>query len=277
MTNVWQALAREAELAVEHIAIGITSIGKANYSKLANYAQAFFALSVGFERSSKLALIIDHYLTHDGAFPDYASVRKWGHELRQLLMAVDELSVRRAIQCELYPQWARLPQTHIHKNMIQVLNDFASNITRYYNIDLVTGSSRAKDIADPLASWHELVSGEILKRHYGPRQRSRDEASTLSTYGMESVAYGMFYSESGKEMSVKESAVALARAEFASPFVRLYLLQIARFICVVMGELNRKAYESEDDNIPDLSDFYAMFYNKDNYLKSRKVWSLLAR
>jgi hypothetical protein len=40
----WHALSREAGLAAEHIAIGATALGRANYAQVAYYAQAFFAL-----------------------------------------------------------------------------------------------------------------------------------------------------------------------------------------------------------------------------------------
>jgi hypothetical protein len=53
MNKIWQAIAHEASLAAEHIGIGATAIGKANYAD-AYYAQAFFALTTGFERASKL-------------------------------------------------------------------------------------------------------------------------------------------------------------------------------------------------------------------------------
>ena len=53
----WLALAREAGLAAEHIGIGATALGRANYAQEAYYAQAFFALSVGFERAAKLEII----------------------------------------------------------------------------------------------------------------------------------------------------------------------------------------------------------------------------
>jgi len=65
MNETWQALAREAGLAAEHLAIGISALGKANYAQHAYYGQAFFALTIGLERAAKLALVVDHALEHN--------------------------------------------------------------------------------------------------------------------------------------------------------------------------------------------------------------------
>jgi len=75
MTENWIALAREAGLAAEHLAIGATALGKADFARHAHYAQAFFALSTGLERSTKLILVVDHAVENSGAFPPNRDVR----------------------------------------------------------------------------------------------------------------------------------------------------------------------------------------------------------
>ena len=44
----WHALGREAELAGEQLALGVTALGRANHAQQGLYTQAFFALSIGF-------------------------------------------------------------------------------------------------------------------------------------------------------------------------------------------------------------------------------------
>jgi len=53
--------------------ISATAIGKANYARLAYYAQAFFALTIGFERAGKLALVVDYAIQNGGTSPRTAS------------------------------------------------------------------------------------------------------------------------------------------------------------------------------------------------------------
>jgi len=45
----WHALGREAELAAEQLAAGVTVLGRANHAQKGLYNQAFFALSIGFD------------------------------------------------------------------------------------------------------------------------------------------------------------------------------------------------------------------------------------
>ena len=83
-SEIWLALAREAASAAEHIGIGATALGKANHAENAYYSQAFFALSVGFERSTKLALSVASALDGDG-FADGRTLKGYGHDLSKLL------------------------------------------------------------------------------------------------------------------------------------------------------------------------------------------------
>jgi hypothetical protein len=39
----WHTLGREAELAAEQLAIGVTALGRANHTQMGLYHQAFFA------------------------------------------------------------------------------------------------------------------------------------------------------------------------------------------------------------------------------------------
>ena len=75
----WHALGREAELAAEQLATGVTLLARANHAQKGLYLQAFFALSIGFERLAKLVLVVDHAIAHGGAWMDDAALRKIGH------------------------------------------------------------------------------------------------------------------------------------------------------------------------------------------------------
>ena len=158
MDKTWQALADEAALAAEHLAIGATTLSKANYAQQAYYSQAFFALAIGLERASKLALVVDHALEHAGVFPKHKALRNYGHDLQTLLTRADEIAKRRELE-------DRLPRTRVHENIIKVLTDFANNITRYYNLDLLTGRPHTAEHDDPVRAWFDLVITPILEKH----------------------------------------------------------------------------------------------------------------
>jgi hypothetical protein len=162
MNESWQALAREAGLAAEHLAIGATTLGKANYARKAYYSQAFFALAIGLERATKLALVVDHALEHGGDFPRHKVLRSYGHDLEKLLELTDKIAERHG---SAEPE-DRLPRTTIHKGIILVLSEFANNITRYYNLDLITGDARTAERDEPVRAWFDLVTTPILNVHY---------------------------------------------------------------------------------------------------------------
>jgi hypothetical protein len=158
MNEKWQALAREAGLAAEHLAIGASALGKANYAQHAYYGQAFFALTIGMERAAKLALVVDYALEHNGEFPNTDAVTKHRHDVAALLKQADEIARRRKPnEVQEY-----LPQSEIHSGIVKVLSDFATNITRYYNLNLVTGDPRTSKIHDPVRAWFDLVIVPVL-------------------------------------------------------------------------------------------------------------------
>lgn len=272
MNEIWQALAREAGLSAEHLAIGITALGKANYAQQAYYGQAFFALTIGLERAAKLALVIDHSLEHNGVFPSYQMIRGYSHNLKELLEKADEIAERRGLSA---PE-DRLPRTSIHTGIVQVLTDFANNVTRYYNLDLVTGDPRATTHVDPVRAWYEKVIIPVLVAHYcqSKKERHRSNARLIAQM-LGSDAKILYHAENGHLMdSAYEASMQTAITDFAKPYVRMYVMQIARFFSSLFSELGNAAHRYQLEAIPELSEFFAIFNNRDEYFRQRKSWSI---
>lgn len=106
------ALIREAGIAAELLASGVTALGKANYAQHGWYNQAFFNLSIGLERAAKLVIIVDYALDHTGIFPSNQELKNCGHDIKTLLDKADEISRRRRAGKE----FAELPSTAIHQD-----------------------------------------------------------------------------------------------------------------------------------------------------------------
>lgn len=269
MNKIWQALAREAALAAEHLAIGATIIGKANYAETAYYGQAFFALATGFERAAKLSLVIDHALKNNGQFPTSKVLRDYGHNLSALLTKVDEIAAQRQLR-------RRLPNSEIHNSIIKLLTDFANNVTRYYNLDLVTGNPITEKQIDPVSAWFDQVVVPILRKHQTKRQKNKiQQNARLIDELIGCHAMVMHHSESGDELNtVYDASFQTGITEAAKPYVRMYVMQIVRFMGHVLSELGYAAYGTDMDTIPHLSEFFAIFNNNDQYFKSRRTWSI---
>lgn len=270
MNPTWNAIAREAALAAEHLGNGATILGRANYAHHAHYGQAFFSLSTGFERAAKLVFVVDHALENAGAFPRSDELRNYGHKLDQLLNRADEIAERRMLT------HIRLPRSEIHTGITTVLTDFANNITRYYNLDLVTGDPRTAKRDDPTKAWYNLVVQPVLKKHYGARQKEkhRSNAELISSL-LQPISMIRHTSETGEPLeTVFDASLQTGITDFAKPYVRMYVMQLIRFIGRLLGELGYINYEVRLETIPHLSEFFAIFNNDDRYFLKRKTWSI---
>jgi hypothetical protein len=272
MNAEWQALAREAELAADQIAIGITAIDRASFARDAYYGQAFFALSIGFERAAKVALLVDYALENNGAFPPPKVLREYGHDLRKLLEELDKIGAHRGTE-------HRLPRSEIQDAIIKVLSDFSTNITRYYNLDFLTGDTDAARADNPIGQWFNKVTSPVLTAHYakGRREKHERRAEMLDDLLGESVLV-RHTAETGTPLrGIAEASKHAAAVEAAKPYTRMYVMQIARFIADVMSELTFAAYSARLESIPHLSEFFAIFNNSDEYFRSRRTWSIYGR
>ena len=272
VNEVWQASAREAGFSAEHLAIGVTALGKANYAQQAYYGQAFFALTIGLERAAKLALVVDYSIEHNGVFPSYQMIRGYSHNLKELLGKADEIAERRGLSAPV----DRLPRTSIHAGIVEVLSDFASNVTRYYNLDLITGDPRATKHVDPVRAWYKQVIIPVLAAHYHQNKKERHQSNArLIAQMLGSDAKILYHAETGDPIdSVYEASMQTAITDFAKPYVRMYVMQIARFFSSLFSELGNAAHRCQLEAIPELSEFFAIFNNSDEYFRQRKSWSI---
>ncbi len=266
-SEIWLALAREAASAAEHIGIGATALSKANHAENAYYSQAFFALSVGFERSTKLALSVASALDGDG-FADGRTLKDYGHDLGTLLGEADALAERYGLEGD-----GRLPRSEIHTAIIEVLGDFANNLTRYYNLEFVAGDARAA-AEDPITSWFNRVTIPVLKMHDAERSRKRREEQAAMMGAFEDFALVRHHAEDGTPISSMEAgALHVGATKFARRWERMYVLQIARFLGELMYALGVKAQGTNPD-IPYFVEFFVLYLNDDSFLRSRKTWSI---
>jgi hypothetical protein len=264
------AVAREAVLAAQHIAIGATALGRASYDLPAMFPQAFFALSVGVERSAKLAIALDHAVRH-GRFPADQHFRQYGHDLRLLLDVVAEIAQRTQIELP----YGSLPDTEIHRAIIATLTEFADNVTRYYNLQVLAAGAEPLGLQEPTAAWHARVTMAVLERHYkeARRRRDEDEAALLGELlGPYSVVHHI--DETGAELrSVEGAALAKLKTNAARPWERMYVLQLGRFLGGVVVELGSLA-EVCGVPVPALVEIYGLFGQEDSYLRRRKTWTI---
>lgn len=270
MEPKWQALVSEAGIAAEHLAVGVTMLGKADYARRGLYYQAFFDLAIGFERTGKLAYILDFCIENGGSFPSNKKLQEFSHNLEALLKKADEIAKRRKLEDN-----QRLPNSVIHKGIIKTLSEFAKR-TRYYNLDFLTGDSKAVLQSDPLKAWYERVIEPILKKHYTERHRNKHiENARLDDATIGVVTLVRHHKETGENLdSIYEASIHIAKTEFAKPYSRMYVMQIIRFLAELLSELSHASIKERMEEIPYMVEFFRIFYNEDAYFRRRKTWSI---
>ena len=130
----WKALHREASLVSQLIGSGATALGRASCgSGFGDYYTAFFGLSIGIERLAKLILVADHAMDNRGTLPGKTVVRKYGHNIKQLIDMVDQIAKKRKISV---PYLA--PADPICSAVINCLDAFSdASKGRYANFEVI--------------------------------------------------------------------------------------------------------------------------------------------
>lgn len=264
-------LQREAGISAQLLASGATILGKASATQHGLYNQAFFNLSIGFERAAKLVFIIDYAIEHAGQFPSDAVLRSFGHGILQLLQQANSVSQRRRNGAE----HSVLPATSIHLGIIQTLDDFARS-TRYYNLDFLAQGAHAS-LADPLEAWFNNVGQPILHMYYRPQNRANDQELAMRLQSdMGDFTLIRNQTETGHEINSVEASFMHARqTKVIQKYGQFYTLQIIRFFAFLFSDLGFIAQQRRMPDIPYMGDFFRIFYNQDSYLKRRSTWVII--
>lgn len=263
------SLGREADLAVQQLCSGLTALGKADHTNVGLYTQAFFGLSIGIERTAKLILIADYAIDNEGSLPKDEMLKKIGHGLSALLLKCEVISAKHRTGKE---YWER-PRDDIHKNVVVTLDTFA-RASRYYNLDFITGQSRAED-QDPIKQWWLTVAEPILNRHLptAERRRIRQIGEQLGT-ALEGSVSILHHQEDGTPITDFFSYFIRGQeTPTVQKFSRLYVLQIIRWLSYLIHDLSEYGgYNLRIEPIFGIYERYRIFMNSDSVFKNKGRW-----
>ena len=266
----WHALGREAELAAEQLATGVTLLGKANHAQNGLYNQAFFSLSIGIERLAKLVLIADYAIENSGEWMTDDQLRLVGHDISKLIIACEPIAQKFAEK-----KWSARPSLQIHAAMINCLTNFAT-LSRYYNLASLTGG-RAAQRPEPIAAWWTDVGELILSLHYTESQKNRDLEIAVSMGELTGeFVHVLHHDEQQKAISdIKGLMLREGATKIVQKYGRLYVMQIIRWLSTTLSQLSHKgAYTNGIDALLGLNEPFVIFYNEDSYFLGRKTWSI---
>ena len=269
VTPQFLAVNQEMRLGTQAICTGLTSLGQINTAQSGTYSNAFFNLSIGFERLGKIAFLIDWALVNSN-LPSDKDLRRYGHNLQSLLLKTREIRSR----CPTFEVRADYPEDEIVEALIRLLSDFAQH-TRYFNLDFIVGGPSVS-YGDPMAIWESGVAKPILARHYKDSRRRADEARAhaLGTLVQPST-FVRFTAEDGSSISTASGMLQYSSAiKVVQRWAPFYALRLVRFLSYLLIELEGQAHQRGLDFVPYLSEYVGMFCNEESYLKRRKAWSL---
>jgi hypothetical protein len=90
-----------------------------------------------------------------------------------------------------------------------------------------------------------------------------------------SITMVMHHAEDGSELTaVGPASLQTGMLEAAMPHVRLHILQIVRFLSSVLSAQGYHAHAKGMQDVPYMSEYFAIFNNDDSMLKSRKTCSI---
>lgn len=263
-TQTFHALLKEAQFTKEMLGTGATQIRKATYASKGIYFQAFTSLSTGLERAGKLSVMVDYYADH-GQFPDSTYMRKEiGHNLVKIHQKLVDIISKRSLSGEYLTELT----DPVHKAILEVLSDFAVG-DRYSNINLLVNDPHQ---SDPMAFWHLAVDTPLFESKVSTAKKAlvRENAKIVNAMAGQ-ISFVLHTSEtSGMITTMEDASFRTGMYKAVAPFRQLYVLQVIRYWTQVLSALY---YEfSAHQDLPHFAEIFAMFYNDDSYLRSRKTW-----
>jgi len=269
----WHSIGKEASLIRHLIGSGATSLGKANYAdKVGEYYNAFFGLSVGIERLSKLILVVNYSLLNKGRMPNGKVVRKFGHNINDLINAVNDISDEQGLSLR-YTK----PTSGICQKILECLDSFAdARKGRYANFSALGDPNLGSE--EPIQNWWSIVAEEILKEHYyGKRVQCKVERDARVTHEIISPFTMVLHTNETGEMmqDVFTASVRTGQTETVQRYGRYYALSVVRWLSCVYVEIAEYAsYQKNIDAFYGSWEHLHTFTVGDEFLKTRKIWPL---
>lgn len=256
-------LTNETLFARSCLGLGLTQIRQANYSELGTYCQAFINLSVGLERLAKIVILLDYLIYNNGNYPNFKTLKNYGHNLNELYSKSQEISNRNNIKFQYYSQLT----DEIHTNILDILSNFAKG-DRYANLDFLTGENDK----NPVADWSKNVDDWIWDNKVTEFKKELIIKNASLWRLIEN--YCLYINEKNEIIkdSVKASEMT-GKWESISQYRILYMAQIVRYWIEILNALAENLDYKNGIIMPDFSRIFVLFMQDDNYIKKRKDWT----
>lgn len=269
----WFLLEQEGLLAQACLCNGLTALRRANLGdKKGLFYSAFFELSIGFERTLKLVLILDHMARNQLIPPDSKTVEDYGHKLRVLFDSTKAICAARGVTALDAFQADSLPIT-----ILGFLDDFAHPGGRYSNINKLTGHKH-QAMADPIVQWGEIAN-RIMREHATPGERKRAELNGH----MANVAFGNAAASLISDLNQQLKGVAslhvrASELDTAAKHAVYALVTLIAAMREVVDSLCDSAWNASPagrsgmPDVPDMKEFFQFAWADRQFVMRKRMW-----
>ncbi|MCU1225109.1 MAG: hypothetical protein JWQ42_3202 [Edaphobacter sp.] len=267
-TPEFYLLAQECDLAKASLLGALTAFSYMDVGQTGTMYSAFFQAAIGLERLMKLVVIVDHNVKHDLSNPTDKQLRKAGHDLVGLYETCSTLAVDNSLDTS---EW--FSGDVLERRMLDFLSKFAM-ASRYYNLDTISGSSKA---ADPIAVWaqlHQLIGEAYIsfKSREKLNEKAIQHADALGAYGFRRWIDGQY-------ITFVDATYMHAFLTKANPYCVWTLLRILKPFYSLLDALCSQAHAIEIGKgidypiIPYATEFFPFFLATLDSVKKRKDWT----
>ena len=272
-TSEWWFVRGEAMLVRHVVGAGVTALGYANYAdKNGEYYRAFFELTIGLERFAKLILVINFALCNQGKMPDEELVRKFGHSIKELLNAVEDIQ-----QAHELALCNSRPKDDVAVAIVENLDAFAdAKRGRYANFASIGNPKSCQH--EPIKRWWNEVAELVLsQRYYGkPVQKRIESNACIAGELLSDNAFVHYTSETREHITEVESAsLRSGQSGLVQKWTKYHTLTIVRWLAEIHRDLSHLAtYDAGLHAFYGCWEYFDCYRVEDKLLKSRKVWPL---
>lgn len=260
-------IVHECQLIDSIVGNGIIALGRANLREYkGEYYRAFFELSIGIERISKLILAAGYAIENNGKLPDDVYYKKFSHDLVKLLDQVERTLSDHSIKQEI-----KRPADKTSKSIVNNLNEFSDASTgRYSNFSSMANINNNN--YDPIKNWWETTGHGILSEHYYGKL-AETQAKELARERKEIAGKEdscVFRDENGElAIGVDNLTILMMKTEVIQNWSQTYTLRIIRWLADSL--FNISATTNDTSFFGSMYSFYR-YIVPDNNLKVYKIW-----
>jgi hypothetical protein len=126
--------------------------------------------------------------------------------------------------------------------------------------------------SDPIAAWHDQVDRPLFEQGVSTRKKAmiRQRAGAVAAL-LGPFSTVLHTSESGDTINdLEDGSFRTGMFEAVAPLRQLYVLHVIRYFTELLLSLHDLMRSDED--LPSFSEVFALFYNSDRYMRTRKAW-----